>query len=68
MKELCFCGRSGEIEDREPILYAESRWALRCPECGRVDYLHWLSEEEAFVLWGEARFRRENAPGEQHAA
>ena len=70
MKEVCFCGRPGELEDREPILDSEGKWALRCPNeaCGHVDYLHWLSEEAAFVLWGEVRYRRESILGEQRAA
>jgi hypothetical protein len=65
MRESCFCGRSGELEDREPILDAKVVWALRCPDCGHLDYLNWLSEEAALLVWGEARRRHE---GQREAA
>jgi len=59
MKEVCFCGRRGEITYREPILDESGRWALRCWSCGHTDYLEWLSEEAGLVLWGEAKRCRE---------
>jgi hypothetical protein len=41
MRESCSCGRSGELVDPEPILDAKVVWsALRCPDCGHVDYLN----------------------------
>lgn len=58
MQESCFCGRVGDIRDREPVLDETARWALRCPVCGHTDYLEWLSEEAGLVLWGEAKHRR----------
>ena len=60
MRESCFCGRSGELEDREPVLNAEARWLLRCPSeaCGHLDDLGWMTEEVALMIWGEARRRR----------
>jgi hypothetical protein len=61
----CFCGRRGEITDREPILDESGRWALRCPSCGHIDYLEWLSEEASLVLWGEAKRRRELSVGQE---
>ena len=47
MREVCFCGRIGEVEDREPVTTATGAPALRCPEeaCGHIDRLEWLSEE-----------------------
>jgi hypothetical protein len=42
MREVCFCGRSGDVRDGEPNLDDDGRWALRCPSCGRLDYLEWL--------------------------
>lgn len=63
MRESCFCGRSGDIKDREPVLDETARWALRCPECGHTDYLEFLSEEAGFVLWGEAKHRWEERSG-----
>ncbi len=67
MKESCFCGRFGEVEDREPVLDAKGRWALRCPGCGHLDRLVWLPEEAGFLLWGEAK-RRRRMPGQRPAA
>ena len=59
MHEVCFCGRSGEVEEREPVLDSRVRWLLRCPECGHLDDLQWLDEEQALMLWGAARRRKE---------
>ena len=50
MRESCFCGRSGELEDREPVLDTEARWLLRCPDCGHLDDLRWLTEEAALMI------------------
>lgn len=60
MRESCFCGRKGDLEDREPILDARGRWVLRCPDCGHLDDLGWLTEEAALMVWGEARRRHED--------
>ncbi len=68
LRESCFCGRSGDVKDREPVLDSEGRWALRCPDCGHLDYLQWLSEEAGFILWGEAEFRRESPVGHRRVA
>lgn len=71
MKESCFCGRTGAVEDWEPILDGDGRSVLRCPDCGHVDCLRWLSEENDFLLWGEARRRRVEHvqfPGQRHVA
>ena len=50
MREVCFCGRTGELEDRLPILDSDGRWMLICPECSHVDDLVWLSEEARLLL------------------
>ena len=59
MQEVCFCGRSGDVRDREPIVDDDGRPALVCPGCGHLDYLQWLGAEVGLQLWGEARRRRE---------
>ena len=56
MREVCFCGRTGEFEDRQPILDDEGRWVLICPECGHADGLAWLSEEARLHLWSKVGF------------
>ncbi len=69
MRETCFCGRTDEVSNREPILDANGKWALRCPDCGHVDYLEWLSDEAGLLLWGAAKQRRHrHLPGQGHAA
>jgi hypothetical protein len=68
MKESCYCGRTGDVEDREPVLDGEGKWALRCPNCGHLDYLAWLSEEAGLLLWGEVRSWREASSGRMRAA
>ena len=60
MRESCFCGWNGELEDREPILDARGWWVLRCPNCGHLDDLGWLPEEAALLVWGQAGRRRED--------
>lgn len=68
MKESCYCGRTGDVEDREPILDGGGRSFLRCPDCGHVDYLEWLLEENGFLLWGEAKRRCETSTDEGRPA
>jgi hypothetical protein len=60
MLESCYCGRNGELEDREPVLGAGGRWLLRCPSeaCGHLEDLAWLGEDTALLIWGEAVDRR----------
>jgi hypothetical protein len=45
MKEICFCGWSDDLADREPIYVGDGEWGLACPSCRRVDRLEWLSDE-----------------------
>ena len=49
MQETCSdCGRRGELEDRDPLWSnrAETE-ALRCPECGQLDKLLWISNDDS---------------------
>ncbi|MBA2713046.1 MAG: hypothetical protein H0U55_05765 [Rubrobacteraceae bacterium] len=66
MKESCFCGRTGEVEDRFPVLTDDGSQALQCPNdaCGHVDDLRWLSEEDRLLLWEKA-VRRHNRSSEE---
>ena len=45
-----------EFQYREAVL-DEGEWVLRCPECGHLDRLLWLSEESRALLVGLARRR-----------
>ena len=65
MQEACYCGRSGDIRSRKPILDSDGRRALECPDCGHTDHLEWLSEEMRFLLWEEAQRRREMLSDEE---
>jgi hypothetical protein len=61
MREACYCGRIGEIEDRLPVVDDEGKQALRCPTCGHLDRLEWLmGEARRFVV--EASDRRRQPP------
>jgi len=53
-RQDCACG-DGEFGYKEPVL-EDGEWALRCPECGHLDRLEWLSEARPLVL-GLARRR-----------
>ena len=68
MQESCFCGRSGDIRDRKPVLDSDGRRALECPDCGHTDYLEWLPEETGFLLWEQAQRRREMSADEGRPA
>ncbi len=57
MLEACFCGRTGEIEDREPVVTYDGIQALKCPECGQLDPLDWLSDEARRDVIEEAERR-----------
>jgi len=61
MKESCYCGRTGEVEGREPVFSDNGYRVLRCPECGHEDDLRWLPEEAGLLIWEEAE-RRCGAP------
>jgi hypothetical protein len=56
VRESCECGGEEEFQDREAVL-DDGEWVLRCPECGHLDRLLWLSEESRALLLGMARRR-----------
>ena len=60
MREACYCGRTGEIEDRQPVVDANGERALRCPveTCGHLDYLRAFSDETRLLVFEEASRRR----------
>ena len=43
VRESCECGGEEEFQYREAVLDG-GEWVLRCPECGHLDRLLWLSE------------------------
>jgi hypothetical protein len=53
VRESCGCGGE-EFGYREPVR-DDGEWVLRCPECGRLDRLRWLSEEARPLALGLAR-------------
>ena len=61
MLESCYCGRTGEIEDREPVTTGDGERALRCPDCGHLDRLDWLPEEARRHVFEEAVRRHPRA-------
>ena len=54
MRESCYCGRSGEISDREPVTLKDGVTGLACPSCGHTDRLEWLSGEARGLILEEA--------------
>ena len=61
MRESCYCGRTGEIEDREPVATEDGGRALRCPDCGPLDHLAWLPEEARRHAFEEAERKQPTA-------
>ena len=55
MLETCYCGRTGELEDRKPVIDEDGREALECPRCGHLDHLSWLQDPDG--VFEEARRR-----------
>ena len=59
-RESCFCGRVGNLEDREPVYAGAGEWALSCPMCGHLDRLEAWSEAARSCTLAEAAWRRES--------
>ncbi len=68
MQEACYCGRSGDIRSRKPILDSDGRRALECPDCGHTDHLEWLSQEARSPILEEAERRHEASANEGRPA
>ena len=56
VRERCGCGGEEEFQYREAVL-DDGEWVLRCPECGHLDRLRWLSDETRSLVLGMARRR-----------
>ncbi len=54
MQEACYCGRTGDMEDRGPILDSGGRKVLRCPDC---DHLGGLPDDARLLVLREAERR-----------
>ena len=61
MLESCYCGRTGDIEDREPVATEDGSQALRCPDRGHLDRLDWLPEEVRRHVFEKAERRQPTA-------
>jgi hypothetical protein len=59
-RESCFCGRVGELEDRELVYAGDGEWGLGCPMCGHLDRLEaWSEAARAWTLAEAARRQRD---------
>jgi len=56
LRESCDCGDDEDFQYWEAVL-ANGEWVLRCPECGHLDRLLWLSGETRSLVVGMARRR-----------
>ncbi|MDP9375622.1 MAG: hypothetical protein M3Q65_24870, partial [Chloroflexota bacterium] len=59
MREVCFCGWAGDLEDRMPVYAGDGEWGLECPKCRHLDRLHWLPEHIRQRVLDGARQQRE---------
>ena len=57
MRESCYCGRVGEVEDREPVWRDGRTEALRCPRCDHLDALPCLDAAARREVFEEAERR-----------
>jgi hypothetical protein len=58
MYEICFCGWSGDLEDRVPVYAGDDEWALACPHCGHRDRAEWMPAAVRKVVF-DAAFQRQ---------
>jgi hypothetical protein len=58
MQEVCYRGRAGEIEDREPVYLGDGEHALRYPNCGHLEDLRWLPRDAREPILEESARRR----------
>lgn len=56
MTEVCFCGRTGDLADRTPII-DDGGPGLRCPRCGHLDRLAVFPERVRIRIWTQAKDR-----------
>ena len=57
MQEVCYCGRHGAVEDREPVWMVGESTALKCPECDHLDFLPQLDTDARRLVFWEAERR-----------
>jgi hypothetical protein len=57
VRESCYCGRVGDVEDRHPVLRDGRTEALRCPRCGHLDSLPYLDADARREAFEEAERR-----------
>ena len=57
MKETCYCGRIGDVEDRNPVWGEDKSEALQCPQCGHLDYLLQFDAHARRLVFEEAERR-----------
>jgi hypothetical protein len=57
VREVCFCGRAGDFEDREPVWRDGHSEVLRCPRCGHLDSLPQLDDAARRSVFEEAERR-----------
>lgn len=57
MREDCYCGQRGDVEDREPVGSNGRIEALRCPRCGHLDLLPYLDAVARREMFEEAERR-----------
>jgi hypothetical protein len=59
MREVCYCGRTSELEDRMPVVTGDGARALACPACGHEDRLEWLPEHTRMLVMEGAKRKRD---------
>jgi hypothetical protein len=57
VRESCYCGRGGDVEDRHPVWRDGRTEALRCPRCGHLDPLPCLDADARREVFEEAERR-----------
>jgi hypothetical protein len=59
MREVCFCGWTGTLNERQLVYASDGEWALECPSCRRIDHLGWLPAHLRADVLGDAHRRQQ---------
>ena len=56
MQEVCcrYCSRRADVDDREPVWGGGGSEALKCPQCGHLDFLSVLNVDARRLVFEAA--------------
>ena len=61
MREVCFCGWHGALEERDLVYAGDGEWGLECPGCRHLDRVSWLPAHLRDDIFSTAHHRQRTA-------